>query len=80
MPSPMKIRLDDYIDGDVSYLLGLIVARGTIVDSATQRQLSIEFSSTSLKARGIKSAFDPSVYIKLGLADIRERLISSAPA
>lgn len=32
--------LDDYIDGDLSYLLGLLVARGTIIESQEIHQLS----------------------------------------
>jgi len=29
----MTFRLDDYIDGDVAYLAGLIIARGTISEA-----------------------------------------------
>lgn len=66
--------LDDYIDGDVSYLLGLIVGRGTIVD-APNRQLSIEFSYSSLEVQGLTKAFDQETSIRLGLDSIRERLL-----
>jgi len=71
----MKVCPNDYIDGDVAYLLGLIIGRGTIVDSPSQRQLIIEFPSSSIQAQGINIAFDQDIYIKLGLFDIRERLI-----
>jgi len=71
----MKMRLDDYIDGDVAYLIGLIIGRGTIINSENQRQLIIEFPFSSLQAQGIDSTFDQDIYIKLGLVDIRERLI-----
>jgi hypothetical protein len=68
----MKMRLDDYIDGDVAYLMGLIMARGTITDSPSHRQIVIEFPYSSLKIDG---RYDQDIYIKLGLNDIRERLL-----
>lgn len=43
----MKIRLDDYIDADVSYLVGLIIARGTLSESHGIRQLTIQFPYSS---------------------------------
>lgn len=71
----MKIRLDDYIDGDVAYFLGLIIGRGTISDSQGIRQLTIEFSYSSLRVQGISSDFDQETAIRLGLSEIRERLL-----
>lgn len=67
--------LDDYIDGDVSYLLGLIIGRGTIIDGNADRRLLIEFPYTSLQVQGITSTFDQETSIRLGLDDIRERLL-----
>lgn len=67
--------LDDYIDADVSYLMGLIIGRGTIIDGGSSRQLSIEFPYTSLQVQGITSSFDQETSIRLGLDDIRERLL-----
>ena len=52
------MRLDDYIDGDVAYLIGLLIARGTITESGGLRQLTIEFPYSSLKAQGIATSFD----------------------
>jgi hypothetical protein len=66
--------LEDYLDADVSYLLGLLVARGTIVNNQGIRQLSIEFPFSSLKATGINVTFDQEQSIRLGLIDIQERL------
>jgi hypothetical protein len=48
--------LEDYLDADVSYLLGLLVARGTISNNQGIRQLSIEFPFSSLKAKGISGS------------------------
>ncbi len=66
--------MDDYLDGDVAYLLGLIVGRGTIVDGAG-RKLIIEFPYSSLQVQGISSTFDQETSIRLGLDGIRERLL-----
>jgi hypothetical protein len=71
----MLSPLDDYIDGDVAYLLGLIIGRGTITESGGARQLMIEFPYSSLQAQGITSTFDQETSIRLGLDDIRERLL-----
>jgi len=40
----------DYIDIDVAYVLGLIVARGKIVDTGTLKQIIIEFPYKNLEA------------------------------
>ncbi|GEM_PF-6109842 len=45
----MKIRLDDYIDGDIAYFLGLMIGHGTINDSQGIRHLTIEFSYSLLQ-------------------------------
>jgi hypothetical protein len=71
----MKIRIDDYIDEDVAYFLGLVIGRGTIMESEGLRQVSIEFPYSSLQVEGISSSFDQEMAIKLGLSDIRERLL-----
>lgn len=65
----------DYIDADVAYLLGLVVARGTLLETSQIRQLTIEFPFRNLEAEGIKSKFDQATAIRLGLGDIRERLL-----
>jgi len=71
----MPFRLDDYIDADVAYLAGLIIARGTISEGNGIRQLTIEFPFSSLEAQGIEQVFNQETYIRLGLNDIRERLL-----
>ncbi len=40
------MRLDDYIDKDVAYFIGLLMGRGTIIGS--DRQITIEFPHSSL--------------------------------
>ncbi|MCC7355453.1 MAG: hypothetical protein IT330_17060 [Anaerolineae bacterium] len=71
----MRFPLDDYMDSDVAYLVGLITARGTIMETSGVRQLTIEFPYSSLEAQGISSTFDQETAIRLGLNDIRERLL-----
>lgn len=65
--------LDDYIDADVSYLLGLIVGRGTLLEGENRR-LIIEFPYSALQIQGIEQTFDQETSIRLGLDGIRERL------
>jgi len=48
----------DYMDADVAYLLGLIVAQGTLSASDQVRQLTIEFPYPSLHLHGETSEFD----------------------
>ncbi len=71
----MKIRIDDYLDGDVAYFMGLVIGRGTIMETPGQRKLCIEFPYTSLEVEGISSSFDQQTAIRLGLSEIRERLL-----
>ncbi len=72
----MKIRLDDYIDADVAYLMGLIIARGTISEVQGMRQIIIQFPYSSLRAQGISSSFEQDISIRLGIENIRERLLT----
>lgn len=67
--------LDDYIDGDVAYFIGLLVARGTISESSGLRQITIEFPYSSLRIEGVISSFNQEKEIQLGLNKIRERLL-----
>lgn len=70
----MKFRLDDYIDADVAYLMGLIIGRGTISEVHGIRQITIHFPHSTLQAQGIESVFDQQISIKVGLINIQERL------
>src|SRR4051812_24557747 len=66
--------LDDYLDADVAYLLGLIVGRGTITE-APVRQVIIDFPYSSLTVQGLIKEYDQETAIRLGLESIRERLL-----
>lgn len=65
----------DYIDADVSYLLGLITARGKISEDSDVRRIIIEFPYKSLEVEGISARFDTDNSIKLGLQQIQERVL-----
>jgi hypothetical protein len=66
----------DYMDADVAYLLGLIVARGSLTTSEQVRQLTIEFPYSSLRLHGETSEFDQETEKSLGLHNIRSRLVN----
>lgn len=64
----------DYFDADVAYLIGLIVARGRLVEQSEERRIIIEFPGSAMQVEGISSTFDQPTEIKLGLVDIAFRL------
>jgi hypothetical protein len=67
------LYIEDYMDADTAYLAGLIIARGTLIESPARRLL-IEFPFSSLEAVGIKKKIRQDQSIKLGLMSIRERI------
>ena len=69
------IEVMDYIDADVAYLLGLITARGRISESGETRRLIIEFPYQSLHIEGTSGSYNANTSIRLGLQEIRERLL-----
>ncbi|MDW8396012.1 MAG: hypothetical protein RMM31_07200 [Anaerolineae bacterium] len=64
----------DYLDADVAYLLGLIVARGELVESPFDYRIIINFPSSAIQVQGINLSLDQQTEIKLGLLDISNRL------
>ena len=70
----------DYLDEDVAYLLGLIVARGTFVESGGVKRLIIEFPFKSLEAQGINKRLIQRVSIKSSLNDVIRRVEELADA
>lgn len=65
----------DYIDTDVAYLLGLLVARGELSSSENVRKLVVHFPKGALLASGETLHFDTDREIRLGIENTRERLI-----
>ncbi len=64
----------DYMDGDVAYLLGMLVARGEVISADSLHRIVIHFPRGSLMARGIDLKFDANTEIRLGIEKIRERV------
>ena len=69
------MKFIDYLDGDVSYLLGLLVARGELVSTENVYRIIVHFPKGSLLAQGEKVQFDTDKEIQLGMEKIRERLL-----
>lgn len=63
----------DYLDEDVAYLLGLIVARGTIREAGV-RQILVRFPFRGLKVIGIKKKIVQKKNIKVSLIDVSSRV------
>jgi hypothetical protein len=71
---------DDYIDPDVAYLLGMILARGILLERPRTYEIVIEFPYQNLNIEvsdvdGESLSFDVPQNIELGLSRIRERLL-----
>jgi hypothetical protein len=64
-----------YLDADVAYLLGLLVARGEMVASENVFRTIVHFPKGSLQARGLTARFDTDREIQLGMVRVRERLL-----
>lgn len=65
----------DYLDADVAYLLGLLVARGELSFGENVYRVIVHFPKGALLARGETLQFDTDKEIRLGIERIRERLI-----
>jgi len=70
----VKMLVLDYLDEDVAYLLGLIIARGTFVDEGGVKRLIITFPFRNLEAIGRDKRFDQRQSLLASLHPVRERL------
>jgi hypothetical protein len=71
------ISVDDYLDSDVAYLLGLITARGQFYVEGDIRRLVVNFPFRIFQARppeGSKLKFDIPTEVRLCLDDVRNRI------
>jgi hypothetical protein len=66
--------IQNFLDLDTAYLLGLIVMRGTLVETGGDHRIVISFPSKSLLATGINLRYDQKKYLRLGANQIRDRL------
>ena len=74
---PAVITVDDYLDPDVAYLLGLIAARGQLYVEGDIRRLIIDFPFRLFEARpprGSKLKFNIPQEVRLCLDDVRNRI------
>lgn len=66
---------DDYIDHDVAYLLGMIVGRGTIIDTPDVHRVIIQFPYQNLYIDEDDKTIDVPTSIELGLSRIQSRIV-----
>jgi hypothetical protein len=64
----------NFLDLDTSYLLGLIVIRGRLVETGGDHRIVIAFPSKNLLATGVSLKFDQKKHLRLGANQIRDRL------
>lgn len=65
----------DYMDPDVAYLIGAIVARGELMTVEGALKLIIRYPKGSLLAAGEETKFDTDKEIRLGMDKVRERFL-----
>ncbi|GBD11340.1 hypothetical protein HRbin23_01003 [bacterium HR23] len=66
--------MNAYLDSDVGYLLGLLVARGEMLTEPSPR-LIIHFPLATLAAQGEHHIYSTQESIRLGVFQVRERLL-----
>ena len=64
----------DYLDEDVAYLLGLIVARGEIIEGRTTTSILVTFPFRNLIVEGISQSYKNPIELSLGLDRILNRI------
>lgn len=69
----MKIT-ENYMDPDVAYLLGMLVARGELIESPTERKIIVTFPFKSLQAEGIRTVVNQKTELMNGINQIRDRM------
>lgn len=66
--------VQNFLDLDTAYLLGLIVIRGRLLETGGDHRIVIAFPSKNLLATGVKLRFDQKKHLRLGANQIRDRL------
>jgi len=62
------------LDLDVAYLLGLVIARGSLQETPDKR-IVIQFPFSSLNVQGVETKYDQDTQLRLGTSAIRDRLV-----
>jgi len=65
---------ENYLDPDVAYLLGLIIARGTLYESSGDKKIIIDFPFKNLEAEGIHKKYNQKEHLNYSLLQIKERI------
>lgn len=65
---------ENYLDPDVAYFLGLIIARGNLQETTGDKKIIIEFPFKNLEAVGIKKHYNQKDHIERSLYQISERI------
>lgn len=65
----------DYMDPDVAYLIGAIVARGELMMAGGTLRLIVRYPKGNLLAAGEEIKFDTDKEIRLGMDKVRERFL-----
>jgi len=68
------MAVHDYLDPDVAYLLGALVARGTLINDKGIYRLIVRFPKGHMIAEGVNLRFDTTKEIRLGIEKIRDRI------
>lgn len=66
--------IQDYLDEDVAYLLGLLLVRGQLRQTDGVKQLILDFPFKNLEAASVRRKFNQRNEILLSLMPIRERI------
>ncbi len=69
-----RFASENYLDPDVAYLLGMIVARGKLIDSSSGRRVVIGFPARNLYAEGLSESYNQQEQIEQSLHKIKQRL------
>ena len=64
----------NYLDPDVAYFLGMVVARGSLSESGGEKKITIAFPFRNILAEGIKKSFNQEEHLTASIYQIRERL------
>ena len=70
--------VENYLDPDMAYVLGLIVARGTLLSASGGNRIIIEFPFKNLEAVGLTSSYNQEQQLHYSLNQIRERIVEIA--
>lgn len=65
--------VENFLDPDIAYFLGLVVARGSLQENP-DRRLVIEFPYSNLIVEGVGTSYDQDDQLQLGIGAIRDRL------